>query len=491
MSESSSPTAAEPGGPPATVRKTLLLILGFLALMAGLAVIYLRTVMVADNKLREAIAEADLLDPGWRIPDLEAKRAVVSDDQNSALVLLRARPLIPSKWPFWNAVDSEEAASYTQDELHGLKLLGGAFDSEFDPPARLTPLQVRVVRAEIRRAGRALEEMHLIADMPAGRYPITYAPDFIGTLLDHSQRARYLAIPFNLDVVRRTEDGDLPGAFRSWRAIINIGRSVGDEPTLGSALIRASIHAVAVSRLEWILAQSEPSDELLSGAQRLLEEEERQPLLLVGARGERAGIDGLLEAVQRGDIKAWELSGKLGSKGREELYSPEAIRLIVIPAFTKSFRADILRMNTRFVEIAKLPPEEQSKPLRELEAQAKERSSLQRLVEPVYVKVANACRRDRAGIRCAQAIIAAERHRRKTGHFPSTLEELVPAFLAKVPLDPFDGQPLRMRRIEDRLVIYSVSLNEKDDGGKLDAEHWQDADWGLRLWDVAQRRRQR
>jgi hypothetical protein len=62
--------------------------------------------------------------------------------------------------------------------------------------------------------------------------------------------------------------------------------------------------------------------------------------------------------------------------------------------------------------------------------------------------------------------------------------------LAAVPLDPFDGEPLRYRRFEDGIVIYSTSSDGVDNNGNLDREHPDQpgVDVGCRLWNVAKRR---
>jgi hypothetical protein len=84
---------------------------------------------------------------------------------------------------------------------------------------------------------------------------------------------------------------------------------------------------------------------------------------------------------------------------------------------------------------------------------------------PSLTRGLNAYARDTAQLRNAATALAVERFRLKTGQPPATLEELVPEFLESVPIDPFDGQPLRYRRSENGYVVYSVSLNLQDDGG--------------------------
>jgi hypothetical protein len=79
-------------------RKPLLIALGMLLLVGGTALgLFLYLAGEADARLREAMAEADRLDPGWRLEELEARRPVVPDEENSALLVMRAAKLMPNK----------------------------------------------------------------------------------------------------------------------------------------------------------------------------------------------------------------------------------------------------------------------------------------------------------------------------------------------------------------------------------------------------------
>ena len=62
--------------------------------------------------------------------------------------------------------------------------------------------------------------------------------------------------------------------------------------------------------------------------------------------------------------------------------------------------------------------------------------------------------------------IALHRHRLKHGKFPESLGALVPEFLAEVPRDFMDGQPLRYQLQPDgQFRLWSVGEDFKDDGG--------------------------
>jgi hypothetical protein len=62
--------------------------------------------------------------------------------------------------------------------------------------------------------------------------------------------------------------------------------------------------------------------------------------------------------------------------------------------------------------------------------------------------------------------IALKRYRLKHGRYPEKLADLVPGFLAAVPRDWMDGQPLRYRlNADSSFTLWSVGTDGKDDGG--------------------------
>jgi hypothetical protein len=65
-------------------------------------------------------------------------------------------------------------------------------------------------------------------------------------------------------------------------------------------------------------------------------------------------------------------------------------------------------------------------------------------------------------MRVAYSII---RYRAKYSKDPTKLDDLVPEFLTHIPLDPFDGKPLRMKKGATGVILYSVGPNLVDDGG--------------------------
>lgn len=62
--------------------------------------------------------------------------------------------------------------------------------------------------------------------------------------------------------------------------------------------------------------------------------------------------------------------------------------------------------------------------------------------------------------------IALKRFQLRNGHWPQTLYEMAPEFLASVPIDPYDGKPLRYHLNADgTFLLYCVGDDGVDDGG--------------------------
>lgn len=86
--------------------------------------------------------------------------------------------------------------------------------------------------------------------------------------------------------------------------------------------------------------------------------------------------------------------------------------------------------------------------------------------------------------RCSRVAVAVERFRRdRGGALPTDLSQLVPHYLASVPVDPYSRKPLLFRSSPDAYTIYSVGQNEQDDGGDLTSELQRTIDrgWGRRV----------
>src|SRR5262249_59136719 len=102
--------------------------------------------------------------------------------------------------------------------------------------------QLQTLREAMAKATEATAEARKLADMPRGRFPIQYTPDWIGTRIK-VQDARVVANLLQQDVLLLSQEGDAYGALRSVRALLNNARSVGDYPLHVSQRVRLSFRA--------------------------------------------------------------------------------------------------------------------------------------------------------------------------------------------------------------------------------------------------------
>jgi hypothetical protein len=460
------------------------LLSSLIVVMVGLVILgipILYFVFSADRTLREALAEADRLDPGWRAADLDARQAVIADEENSALVLLAANSLLPGNWPFWaypQAVPPGERPKLTalRKELHFL-----------EPPVLLDEALTNALRQELGRARDSLATLRKMMNLPKGRYPSSVSPRGTIDYYPISKNLRTVTL-LAYETLLRAQEKDGDGAIISCRGLLNCDRSTGDLASHPYRLFRLALNQMATRMLERALAQGEASEKALSSIQHELEEEAEQPSLLQALRGQRAVTDEWMQEIQNGD------SDPIGfvPPGRNWDY----MDLMRIPSVTKRIRAAVLMCFNQYVEMAKLPVEQQLQRSKELQEAEQRLPELAR-----YYLRSFRIHRDQAELRCAVVMVALERYRQAKNRWPEALTDLVPSFLPSLPLDPFDGFPLRYRRSDDGVVIYSVGPDGKDDGGNLEGPlepselmfgfgrpTEKGTDFGFRLWDVLKRR---
>lgn len=76
-----------------------------------------------------------------------------------------------------------------------------------------------------------------------------------------------------------------------------------------------------------------------------------------------------------------------------------------------------------------------------------------------------------ASNRMAEIGCSLELFKRAHQEYPERLEQLVPAFLSRLPHDPCTGLPfIYKREPKSGYLLYSVGLNNQDDGGVMPSE---------------------
>jgi hypothetical protein len=78
--------------------------------------------------------------------------------------------------------------------------------------------------------------------------------------------------------------------------------------------------------------------------------------------------------------------------------------------------------------------------------------------------------------RVTEVALALRLYRKERGRYPEDLQALAPKFLPSVPSDPYDGKPLRYRKLAKGFKVWSVGGNRKDDGGVKVRDWWRRGD---------------
>ncbi len=439
--------------------------------------------IVAERRLQAALDRAVELDGVWTWDDMQEQRAEIPDGQNAALQLEIALNLLP---PDWSGDD------------------GIARDArDLAPATALTDEQRARVFKELHRLTKALAEARGLAPLSTGRFPPRPQEEWLtGQRSDATTRAAIAAKLLTLDAILQAHDKNLGQALASTRAALVAGRSVGDDPDSSQQAQRLACQRLACQTLERVLAQGEADDPSLAAAQKLFADESMQPAAVHYQRGYRAWVKAVREAKQEApaeaeegdDEEAWKLPPTLQ---RLVPYADDARQWLARGWHLENEALETETL-TAAVEVAKLPLDEQPAALEELvdrtnrlrsESWPQWRYLKGLMAVGPAIQVAQGFQASQTRLRCAATALAAERYRLVNGHWPHSFEEMA-EFLPEVPLDPYDGQPLRMRKTDDGLVIYSIGRDKIDDNGIFDAKgtNRPGTDIVMRLWDVDKRR---
>ncbi len=429
---------------------------------------------VAEQALKDAIAEADRLDPGWRLEELEARRVMLPAEKNAATYVNKAGR---AAFTTLNLGTNRADLTAIQEQLEKLP-----------PHVRMTGDQAAALRAALKPLAGNLADARIVGDLPEGRYPVDW-PKSIVMAIPHVDRANVVTRILSNEGRLHMYMGDTDKAWVCCRASFNVARSLGDEPITLSQLVRARIAMDAIRQFERTLAQGQVGDSNLADMQKLLLDEIQQPAVLITVRGERAFLDSIFSKVATGESSATELTyvarGNWGAPpGLRDEVSGYLSRHEFKPA-----HAWLLRYTTAAVEIIKKHGHDSEGPLKELEATLADAPTLARQLAPKFGRLASV-KKSRALCACAYAAMAAERYRLQHKRWPALLAELAAArLLDELPTDPYDGKPLRLRGTQDGIVVYSVGTSGAYDGTALDAKVYRGDDerFEFRLWHAERR----
>jgi hypothetical protein len=393
--------------------------------------------------LAEEVAELDARDRDWRWDAIAAGRKPPRPiDLNSALLIPQIKALTAADW---------------EKKLNELEY----GRPELDPNVRLPEAIVAQIRRELAASAEAVELARSLKAMPRGQRERALTPDILGTVLKDSSNTSHASVMLSRAVIVATEDEDYSQVADDLVAALNASRSIGDDPFFFAQFVRVATRLRMVHSVECVLAQTVKPEQLqalrLAGLQKALADDLKEPLLLYGLRGERAAFAVLSERLQDGPVTELKCLGldRVEVSPSDSMFAigwwlyrgrMHADRAYVIAWYTLALRAAQKDHPEQRVALEALPLPPKGNP----------NHFLGNLLLPDRRRVVVRFPQHFAEVQCAVVGIACERFRLKHGKWPESLAALCPEFLPEVPVDPFDGDPMRYRKLGDGAIIHSA-----------------------------------
>jgi hypothetical protein len=150
-------------------------------------------------------------------------------------------------------------------------------------------------------------------------------------------------------------------------------------------------------------------------------------------------------------------------------------RFIAGKAVARPFRLldqlTYLDFSAKVTNLAALPGYESRDALKELTDRVNRTSKLKvtaRTLIPALVRALGVQDTVVASCDIAEMVLYLKLYKKSTGSYPEELAAIVPEYIQELPLDPFTGGAYVYRKESEGFVLYSVSVNLVDDGGKPD-----------------------
>lgn len=349
------------------------------------------------------------------------------------------------------AIQSFDSPEFAAD-VKELPFVGEA--NEELPPLDEPWAKQPAAEALLAKYRESLETMHRAAERGgSARYPVSIDHGY-EIMLYHLQRLRGGARLLQLESEVRARRQDRGGSIESIAAIHVAARSLENEPILISQLVRLALDGIARGQLQRRLSDTSFTDDELSAIDRHLAACDYSEILARGLVGER--VCGLM---------AFDDPKSLGDP------TPPAISAL----FRSSDQALYLQMTRKMMSASHFEGPRLREAAADMEAELKQlahepggwlRLPISAITLPSFNVAVIAIQRGVAGRDMARVAVAIERFRLRHGDPPKTLDDLVPEFLSEVPLDPFDGKPLRYRVEGNEYRVYSVEADGVDQGGQ-------------------------
>ncbi|HTN77138.1 MAG TPA: hypothetical protein VL096_17885 [Pirellulaceae bacterium] len=294
----------------------------------------------------------------------------------------------------------------------------------------------------------------------------------VGMLLNEAMIARQASLVLNLEFHMLVQQNDIDAAITNLQTRYKQGETLQHEPVLVGFLVQIAIHGTTIQSIRELADCRELSDEQLQQLQRLVRRMDAHKSFPNCLIGERAWCYHWFHQplpIFQGNADIFDLPSSPSLSTTDDLSRisrPEDCAMALqfyaqtIAAAKQPFPTALDDAAATQQGIAQLASDDDQLS----RMRYRHTLALIPMVESMFVASA----RFAANIELTNVLLASQRYTLKHGKRPNSLADLVPDFLPQVPIDPFDGQPLRLLPTEQGITFYSVGPDRLDNGGTMD-----------------------
>jgi hypothetical protein len=259
---------------------------------------------------------------------------------------------------------------------------------------------------------------------------------------------------------------------------IRFARTLDDEPILISWLVRAACLSITAVAAEDALTLTPFPDDRLAELQSAFLDADRSETLSRALITERAfGIE-VLQSSPSEYVRLTQFPTKLpgtpGTANAERIIATLAQSAYQLSGAHGADTEYYLKTLRELIELSRLSGPARMNALLELENRFDVESNRwnrhrSRATAEALFECTRKDQRTATILRSASVACAIERFRNAhQGQLPTSLTDLIPAYLPSIPPDPATGQPLRFRPLNPGYVVYGLGLDGEDNQGNSD-----------------------
>jgi hypothetical protein len=336
-----------------------------------------------------------------------------------------------------------------------------------------------------------IERLRTDSVLPYSRFPLGYDGMPAAILLPHLSALKQFAQVLQLRAIAELQNNESQKALDDVKLSLWLMDSIRSEPFLISHLVRIAILQITFQPIYEGLADHKWSDAQLADLDSDLTKLDFLADSQFAIRGERGLEIANIEFIRHPhdlDFKRprlyflapfFSVVQMLSNMSSDEGENPQGFQMLLlgfgpsgwleqnelrIAQFDTKWYLPVVDEERKIISPAKIRTASDALG-KEIQHRTPE-NILETLFIPNWRNAAEKFAHAQTATDLARAALALERYRLEHGEYPESLDALTPQFIAQVPHDIIDGQPLHYRRTDDgQFVLYSVGWNETDDGG--------------------------